>query len=264
MSGTKGRILFLHGYTQSSSIFYAKTSALRKRLLKLGYDVVYLNAPLRLTPADFPSRELLSKFGSVAAADDEHTNYRAWWLRNDDTIDLAPAVETVRAFATEGKVHEDDDTVGKRHLTSVDMEAAPPIVGLIGFSQGAAFAGLLARDFRRLCQVDSDLQFVVLYSGFRLPQAAAAPYYAPGATPRMLHVYGELDTVVDEARAMTLRDEFGGSDVLKHPGGHFVPNSKMLIDQVVAWIEHAPKAQAPAKEDNLDALMEMMDNLGKA
>ena len=75
----KGKILFLHGYTQSASLFYAKTSALRKKLMKLGYKCVYLNGPYVLTPADLPSTDSLSKFGSSTKTDE--MTYRAWWVK---------------------------------------------------------------------------------------------------------------------------------------------------------------------------------------
>ena len=76
----QGKILFLHGYTQSASLFYAKTSALRKKLIKLGYKCVYLNGPYVLTPADLPTTDSLSKFGS-ATTDTDDVTYRAWWVK---------------------------------------------------------------------------------------------------------------------------------------------------------------------------------------
>ena len=59
------------------------------------------------------------------------------------------------------------------------------------------------------------------------------------------------------------------SDLLKHPGGHFVPNSKLYIDQVVNWIQSDDKPKETEKEekkadDDIDSLLEMMDNIGKA
>lgn len=269
---SKGRIIFLHGFTQSSSIFYAKTSALRKKLVKLNYEIIYLNAPLRLTPADFPSREALSKFGSVTAQNDEETNYRAWWFKNSGSIDLQPALDTIEKFLNTGEVHEDDDSIGKKHLTSIPKDDTP-VVGIIGFSQGAAFAGIIARQFKQLFEAHH-LKFVVSYSGFKLPDEDVAKYYSyvDGEKDdfKMLQVMGELDTVVEEKRAMTLYEEYKDcSELLKHPGGHFVPNSKMSIDQVVNWIEHAMKGEeeevekTKSKSDDLDDLMDMMDKLGK-
>lgn len=282
MTQPKGRIIFLHGFTQSSSIFYAKTSALRKKLLKLNYDIIYLNAPLKLTPADFPTTDSLSKFGTVIAEPDEETNYRAWWFKNTGKIDTAPAIATLEKFLETGQVHEDDDTKDKKYLASYKETDDVPIVGVIGFSQGAALAGALARNFDALFGAKAsgklDLRFVVLYSGFKVEFDEFKGFYEFDSSNvdkkdafKMLHVIGELDSVVEEDRAQSLYKEFELiSDILKHPGGHFVPNSKILIDQVVNWIENAmveEKTETDKKEDDLDdldALMDMMDNLGKA
>lgn len=275
----KGRILFLHGYTQSSTIFYAKTSALRKRLLKLGYIPVYINGQLKLTPADFPSTDSLSKFSTVVADDEDDSNYRAWWIRpilNTEPIPVDDGVDTVRRYIEKGEIVEDSETKAK---SSDEDHLDVPIVGIVGFSQGACLAGLIARNFNRLFDVKDKIKFVVAYGGFMLQHPTLKLYYqkedeTKDDSFKLLQVIGELDTVVDEKRALTILEPFPtNSEVLRHPGGHFVPNSKLLIDQVVNWMEHAMQddkssdkesSKAEKEEDDLDKLMDMMDNLGKA
>lgn len=272
----KGRVVFLHGYTQSSSIFYAKLSALRKKLQKLGYKAVYLNGPCKLTAAQLPSSDALSKFNTVVS-EDEDLNYRAWWTKKHVTnteVDLTASVDAVRDYIENGTIIPDPDQ--KDDYEEGDKEL--PILGLVGFSQGASMAGLLTHKFGELFG-SKTLKFAVLYSGFKLDTSKGSgneqydSYYpkdsGEGDGIRYLHVYGELDTVVADDRALTFYNVVKkSSDLLKHPGGHFVPNSKLLIDQVTNWIQHADSDEVEEKkevdEDDLDALMDMMDNLGKA
>lgn len=271
----KGKILFLHGYTQSSSVFYAKTSALRKKLLKLNYKSVYLNGPTKLTPADLPSTDSLSKFNTVIS-DDEETNYRSWWIKphnTNDGIDLSEPLAEIKNYIDKGEIIPDNDLVQE---TESDEERRLPIVGIIGFSQGAALAGLLSHKFKDLFGVDS-LKFVILYSGFKIDtseKSGNAKYkdYYPADNGesdqfKVLHIYGELDTVVHEDRVLSLYEiTKANSDILKHPGGHFVPNSKLMVDQTTNWIVHIMenKQEISKPEDDLDSLMDMMDGLGKA
>ncbi|KAK6880633.1 Family of serine hydrolases 3 [Candida tropicalis] len=276
----KGKILFLHGYTQSASLFYAKTSALRKKLMKLGYKCVYLNGPYVLTPADLPSTDSLSKFGSSTKTDE--MTYRAWWVKKDatnDNIDVDDSIETIKKYINNGEIIPDEDM---KMEPETEEERKLPIVGIIGFSQGAAFGGLIAHKFHELFETEP-LKFVVLYSGFKLDTSKKAgnnkydSHYPQTEEEvvnshfKYLHVYGELDTVVEEARAYTLYDlTKSSSELLKHPGGHFVPNSKLYVDQVTNWIQvnlekkEESKPKAEEKKDDIDSLLEMMDNFGKA
>ncbi|KAG7664778.1 FSH3 [[Candida] subhashii] len=284
----KGKILFLHGYTQSASLFYAKTSALRKKLLKLGYKCIYLNGPYVLTPADLPSNDALSKFSSVTTSEDNDMTYRAWWVKQDSTnnkINLEKSIAAIRDYINHGQIisDPDDHTMNQQSPEEIEQENKLPIVGIIGFSQGAAFGGLIAHKFHELFEVDP-LKFVILYSGFKLDtskQAGNDQYHEHypqteeeviNSHFKYLHVYGELDTVVEESRAMSLFElTKGSSDLLKHPGGHFVPNSKLYVERVTNWIQNNEEKKEKEEvevvekkeEDDIDSLLDMMDGFGK-
>lgn len=267
----KGRVLLLHGFTQSSSLFYAKTLALRKKLAGLGYVSVYLNGPKVLTPAQLPSSDILSKFSSVENS--EGLNYRGWWLRNADNSYLAEeGIETVKRYVLEGYIVPGSPEDEKLKLAQQEENgniSELPIVGLVGFSQGAALISLMVDQFEKLCGVP--IQWAVLYSGFKV-DTKLMPHYnkyytqdlGESTSAKLLHVVGELDTVVGEDKALTFYEASPkNSDLFKHPGGHFVPNSKTMVDRVVSWIE-APAstdAKKPA-EDSVDDLLSMMDKLG--
>lgn len=264
----KGRILFLHGFTQSSAVFYAKSSALRKKLQSLQYKAIYLNGPVNITPSVFTSSEMFSKFDTVAGKEDEKTNYRGWWLRKpDESYDLDEAIETVDRYIKNNEVVEGSPEDDKANEI-LDSDKDLPIVGIIGFSQGAALAGALVHTFDKIFGVDT-LEFAIFYLGFKI-DTKKMPQYSKYYTSndgkdtkvRMLHVVGELDTVVGEDRAYLLYDSSKeNSHLLKHPGGHFVPNSRVMIDRVANWIGAQP--EAPKKEDtSVDDLMAMMEKFG--
>lgn len=265
----KGRVLFLHGFTQSALVFYAKTLALRKRLQLLGYKAIYLNGPRKLTPALLPTTDALSKFNSVAAAPDEETNYRAWWIMDaNGTFKVDDAIATVKQYVEENVIAEGTpDDAKANDLDELDKDL--PIVGLVGFSQGAAFTGALVHTFEELFGV-STLEFAILYSGFRLDTRKMpehAKYYTSddGALTkaRLLHVVGELDTVVGDDRAYTFYDITKKNlHMLKHPGGHFVPNSRMMVDQAANWILAGAQEEKEPEKDDVDDLLAMMDKIG--
>lgn len=268
----KARVLFFHGYAQSASVFYAKSLALRKKLQSLGYKCIYLNGPAELTPAHLPSADSLSKYG--AATGDDPTVYRGWWKSDyNGKFEIESAIDSVKKYIDSHHIvngSEEDAKLNRDIDPETDMEL--PIVGLVGFSQGAAFIGILLAQFKQLLSVEEP-EFAVLYGGFKIP-AEKAPdvqrYYISEdgvLKTRVLNVVGELDTIVAEDRAYTLHDHLRDSlTLLKHPGGHFVPNSKIMINQVVAWIQdNESKEESPVKQEDatsVDDLMAMLDKIG--
>ena len=149
-----------------------------------------------------------------------------------------------------------------------------PFDGVIGFSQGAAAAGMVAsllegrerkEAFEKAAEggaggmgylgsflseeengeeggvdgfVQRPLKFAVCYSGFRAPGRRYAAFYEPRIRTPVLHVLGQLDVVVDEVRARGLVSacEGGEGRVVVHPGGHFVPSQKPWLDAVVGFV----------------------------
>ncbi|CUM62755.1 uncharacterized protein PRCAT00000312001 [Priceomyces carsonii] len=265
----KGKILFLHGFTQSSSIFYAKTSGLRKRLAKLGYKSIYLNGPIKISPAAIPSNDSLEKFESNIGPEESDTDHRAWWLRSNfvkDPLDLSLAIDTIKEYILNNTIISDPDLAQEES----EEEKNLPIVGIVGFSQGAALGGIICLKFDKIFDTNP-LQFAILYSGFKIDSYEALgnlKFYPTESesAPHVLHVYGELDTVVDENRVLPLYNAMKStSDLLKHPGGHFVPNSKIYVENVSNWIQNMTKESKENKsDDDLDKLGDIIDSIGKA
>ena len=126
------KILMLHGYTQSGELFRAKARALEKHLQKTlpAYTLsfVYPTAPIKLNPDDIPFKISPSETTTPtdSSTQTEISAY-AWWRRSTTAeppvyLGLDTGLEAIaRVLTTEG-----------------------PFDGIIGFSQGAACAALVA------------------------------------------------------------------------------------------------------------------------
>ncbi|KKY18357.1 putative dihydrofolate reductase [Phaeomoniella chlamydospora] len=240
------KILMLHGYTQSGEIFHGKTRALEKHLVKAfpGSKLVYPTGPLRLRPSDIPGFDA-AKFQTN---DDDDVESFAWWRRADDSDPVEykgfdeGAATIANVLATEG-----------------------PFDGVIGFSQGASAAAMVAsllegpqrrksfEDFHAgnpLCIPYPDsftkldhppLKFCIPYSGFAAPGIRYQAFYNPPIATPTCHFLGSLDTLVDEARGRTLVDGCGGeakTQVLFHPGGHIVNCSRPFLNAAAEFIRN--------------------------
>ncbi|KAI1919168.1 Family of serine hydrolases 3 [Ophidiomyces ophidiicola] len=121
------KILMLHGYTQSGPLFRAKTRALEKHLQKSFplHSVIlsYPSGPIRLDPADIPN------FRPSSTESEERSSQElyAWWRRVTG-IDPPEYLQFDCGLEVVANVLRDEG----------------PFDGVIGFSQGAAFAAMLA------------------------------------------------------------------------------------------------------------------------
>ncbi|KAL6940564.1 hypothetical protein ACO0QE_004471 [Hanseniaspora vineae] len=227
---SRPKILMLHGHAQSDKIFNSKTGALRKGLTKqLGYDLYYPCAPTEIQLADFREdaemTESLEMYNSTAG-----TNIYTWFHKDPVTEENKIPEETIE------------------YLRQYVIENGP-FEGIIGFSQGAAFAGYLASNFNELLRlqdepesVQCDIKWFMNYSGFRVLtekyQARSYRLKPNGISVPSLHVIGELDSVVEESRVMSLYEACDPEKrtLLKHPGGHFIPNNKVYVSKVCNWL----------------------------
>lgn len=272
----KAKVLFLHGYTQSLLNFYSKSSALRKRLIKEGYLPVYLNGAVALTAADLPQSDELERYGGqiTTQVDPQAPQCRGWWRHDysNPKMNLAPAIQTIKAYLDDGSIIPDPDL---KQVPETEEERKLPIAAVVGFSQGAGCAAFISHRFQELFGVPPPRNWI-LYAGFKVKTEPGLGnedwdylYPKPGETSnlRFLHVYGELDTVIGRDRLLSFYELVkDNSEVLTHPGGHYVPNSKPLVNLVVNWLEAANKEEpekAPEKE-SIDDILCMVDLMGKA
>lgn len=271
LNRTPLKILMLHGFTQSGSLFDSKTRALQKSLQRAlpHYSLFFSfpTGPHRLLPSDQSSSSFILSStldqDGITQPNVSAENY-GWWRRTSDDPVVYEGME--EGFATIKETIRDEG----------------PFDGVIGFSQGAAFAAMVAsaleesdeaqaapssrqrRDLPTGFQlVDSQaqqtqtqeqkqgrLQFAICYSGFRAMDPRCDPFFTPKISTPTMHVLGQLDTVVEQSRSRSLvaccsSEEGGGREggrdsmgvvVITHPGGHFVPSQKASLDPVTGFV----------------------------
>ncbi|GCE98122.1 hypothetical protein ZYGM_001471 [Zygosaccharomyces mellis] len=268
------KILMLHGFVQSGKIFSSKTGGLRKTLNKIGYDLLYPTSPMRITKEELmvlhniqsdevSDKKMASEFNTNT---DGQEAYYGWWKRNRSSFQDFDVGQDVWDY-----LHDYVISNG-------------PFDGIMGFSQGGAFAGYLLTNFHKILNLSYEqqppLKFFVTFNGFRLEAPQFQPSYDkhPLSTPS-LHVQGEQDTVVSENRILSLYNscQEDKRTLLRHPGGHYVPNSKQYVSQICNWIQwvesqpHTPlddkskeavhEKQDCMKPDLGDDLMEAIDSM---
>lgn len=265
----KGKILMLHGFVQSDRIFSGKTGGLRKNLKKLGYELYYARGPHVVDKSTLPgSTEQEKKTNDMLIADAKSDDLYGWWLRKTSGPNAIIDYEIPQQTFD--------------YLRHYIIENGP-FDGIIGFSQGAGLAGYIVQNIREILNLTEeqqpDLKFFISFSGFKLvPEMYLKPYELKMAPPS-LHIMGEVDAVVSEERTMQLYNEWPEEKrhLLKHPGSHFIPNSKPFAMQVCNWIkittdEEKKEEEEVKKEKKVNAaesgsfqddLMNMMDSIGK-
>ncbi|KAL4754785.1 hypothetical protein BDW72DRAFT_102344 [Aspergillus terricola var. indicus] len=256
------KLLMLHGYTQSGPLFHAKSRALIKHITKAfplhEISALYPTGPLRLNPADIPGYTPTE--GSSGNGDDKDADIEAYgWYRRSNTAEPPLYVGLEDGLNAIAKVLGEEG----------------PFDGVIGFSQGAAMAAMVAsllegkkrrEAFARFASSSSSssssettaegipypasfaeldhpaMKFALCYSGFRSPGDRYRAFYEtpPIQTP-ILHVLGSLDAVVDEGRSRSLVEACVGDPesegkVVWHPGGHFLPSQRPYLDAAVRFI----------------------------
>ena len=268
------RILLLHGYTQSGPLFSAKTRALHKAFQKSfsprSVQFSYPTGPHRLRPADVPGFSSSSDQADGAAKSDSKGEAEAygWWQRKDS--------------AEEGIVYKGIEEGLAAIAKCIGEEG--PFDGVIGFSQGATAAGMVAsllegehrlRGFEDTAKaggmdypesfwgkdgfVQPPLKFAIVYSGFRAPGQRYDGFYKPKIKTRLLHFIGQLDTVVEEERSRGLVACCEEERVVVHPGGHFLPSQRPWLDACVGFVREALEGEKKGDTREEEESVEDMD-----
>ncbi|KAI0070566.1 FSH1-domain-containing protein [Panus rudis PR-1116 ss-1] len=209
------KVLMLHGFAQSGTIFSKRMGAVRKACGK-DIDLVFLDAPHVLTPVDIA--ETFNSPQELGAAEDTNAEPalqpRGWW-KFDPERKRTDGLEESLIFLR--------DILRKDHYE-----------GVFGFSQGAAMAAILAALLERPhvlpeFLVDGNpphppLTFCVAVAGFRPRSPLCDKIFLPSYSTPTLHVLGRTDVIVVEERSKTLLDVSENKRIEYHDGGHFVPS----------------------------------------
>ena len=223
MPGPQQRILCLHGYGQSGSFFRQRIGSLRKALKAHVAEFSCPDAPFAATAA----------FLDGSGRDDA----LSWWQWEDS-----------ERPSTSLEYRGLEDTVARIHAI---CDAEGPFDGILGFSQGAALAGLLCL---HPPWQPPRFRYAILVAGFvpRDPTFAAFESAAPSSMPSM-HVYGQTDEKVPPPSSLRLSRGFVAPRLVSHPGGHAVPSDaafraslKDFVAEQAAAATAASPPQPPA------------------
>ncbi|XP_034187832.1 esterase AGAP003155 [Osmia lignaria lignaria] len=215
----KLRVLAIHGYAQSDVIFKSKLGSLRKGFKK-EVEFTFLRAPHEVP--------MKSNFGT----DGVEKGY-GWWFNTEDHIFKAIVPSNL--------------SVGFEDSTAVIEKAfqeSGPFDGILGFSQGAAFAVLLCfMQQKNLLKIKFD--FAIIISGFKSLCTPHTMYYDEKISIPSLHIYGEADQVISAAMAEEVSEMFVNKTTLTHVGGHYVPSKKEYYTEfIIKMLEHKNKKNA--------------------
>lgn len=239
-----GKILCLHGFVQNGSLFARKSSGVRKALKKIGYDTVYLTGPVTVSIADLPFDVNVNSLGGEST--DNTDSMRSWWPNSESAADYY-------------KLDQAFDEVAKC------IEENGPFVGVLGFSQGGGLAGILCQMIQDLHPKQDPLKFGIFYSGFRVKPDEHQHFYNNKISTPTLHIIGSLDTVVSEERVMWLYNSCSENTRTKlvHPGGHFVPNGKDMVNKLIGWVQALDKpVEEEEKKENGQNEWDEFDKIG--
>ncbi|WP_195907851.1 alpha/beta hydrolase family protein [Microbacterium gorillae] len=126
--------------------------------------------------------------------------------------------------------------------------------GVIGFSQGAALAGMLVAAQESTtpgaaAPAGLEFGFAVIISGFIEPaDEASALLRRPLRTPS-LHVMSAVDTVVPVRASERLAACFTAPRIVCHGGGHVIPTDHAALAEIVSFVSRRGEGARPMKEE---------------
>lgn len=185
--------------------------------------------------------------GSPSGTSDLRDRHGAWtWFESKSIDGIYPGLEA-----------------GLNSIGSV-LRDSGPFDGVIGFSEGAAAAAIVASLLEKNRQdafarfeleggipypagfatlEHPPLKFMVSISGYAASNPSYRAFYNPPIRTPALHFLGSMDSVVDETASMELAESFREmkdekeSIVIRHAGGHVVPSGKRELAAIVHFIK---------------------------
>jgi hypothetical protein len=119
--------------------------------------------------------------------------------------------------------------------------AQASVDGVFGFSQGAAFAGLLAAMRQGPADDAIRFDFAVMVGGFKADVAELAALYRHKLALPSVHIIGRTDSVIRPRESQALADLFEDPLVLTHAGGHIVPDDRAVVAGLVDFLERTSR-----------------------
>ncbi|XP_018324091.1 esterase AGAP003155-like [Agrilus planipennis] len=205
-SGEKLKILALHGYRQNGETFRQKTGSFRKTVQKWA-QFTYITAPHKVVNEN-NEKEIVSDVG-----DGTNEEQYSWWFNKENnsfrgTVKGGPAVGFEESLI----------------LVEKAFKEFGPFDGILGFSQGACFVGILC-SMQQLGLLSYHFSFAIMAAGFPSYSLPHVNYYSDKIKLPSLHIFGEQDDIIPRVMSEELRDIFENPVTVIHPGKHYLPAS---------------------------------------
>ncbi|KAJ2158219.1 Ovarian cancer-associated protein 2 [Coemansia sp. RSA 552] len=207
---SKPKILCLHGFGENAKLFQIRSRNFRA-VVGDSAELVYPDGPIDIGSLHMTTGDL--SHGNSAS---DFTNLAWWWMRRDRSFEARGIGKSLRMI---GKV----------------LAEQGPFDGVLGFSQGAALAIVIAALLQggqasggplSLGDVDHPpFRFMVLAGAFELEVPEYSYLYADRIDIPSLHLAGEYDTVISPERSQQVRSFFVAPELFEFVGGHFIPQS---------------------------------------
>jgi fermentation-respiration switch protein FrsA (DUF1100 family) len=139
-----------------------------------------------------------------------------------------------------------------------DLVAGQHFDGVVGFSQGAALAGLLlATQEAAGAEGETSLAFGfgfgVMIGGFTSEEPKHAALFRHRLATPSLHVTGRADRMVPMRDSLRLAERFTNPVIVKHDGGHVIPEDPHVVGRVVEFFErHDRSARGDEAASRID------------
>ncbi|KAJ1898457.1 Ovarian cancer-associated protein 2 [Kickxella alabastrina] len=213
----KPKILCLHGFAESASVFRIRTRTLRA-LLASHAELIYLDAPVNIGDLHLTFQDTADTQGAPS----DFTNLGWWWKRAGKHIELRGLGLSLA-------------------LVAKTLEEQGPFIGILGFSQGGCLAAIIAallqqqHDQKHKKHVNGlafpveishpPVKFVIVAGAFPLDTAEHQALYGEKIQAASLHMMGAYDTVVAAESSQKLMRCFEAPQVFEFEGGHFIPQT---------------------------------------
>jgi predicted esterase len=209
------RVLCLHGYHGSGAVLRRQMATWADALVSVA-DFIYVDAP------------------SLAAGD------FGWWHATDSERD--PARDDPGLARLAGRHRHYKGWTRTRTAIISAFETQGPFDGILGFSQGAALAGLLVglRATNGITTAERPIRFdfAILVSGFPSNDRELATVYdrADAYALPSFHLVGRADVVVPNEDSHRLASRFRSPVIASHDGGHVIPGAPEVVARVRAFL----------------------------
>lgn len=218
---SKGKVLFLHGFTQNSEVFLGRIKVLINHIKsKLNLDYMIPDAPFVIKESVNPSEV-----------------QRGWFYLNEDDKASSTnfqSADNIYFLGLDKSVDMIKDILRKEKITCI-----------FSFSQGCVISMVLSALYEEgeSKELFQNLKCIVYAAAYGKPFAENYPAYIKYFTNEKLlsipslHIYGKADEFIQPFRSERLVECYKDPVVYIHEGKHCVPSKKPDLEKITKFLE---------------------------